>query len=304
MGGIGFFECINDPLAAKLLFDTAENWLQQKGANAVDGPINFGDRDKWWGLLVDGFISPSYGMNYNPPYYKLLFEANGYQDYFKQFTYYTPVHQPFNGLVVGKAKRVAQQDANYHFRHIKKSEIMAYAEPFRVMYNKAWGNHTGIAEMTPEHAQKIVKELKPIMDPRLIWFGYYKDEPVSFFIMLPDVNLAFKGLNGQFGWWEKLKFFYQLRTNKITRILGIVYGVVPEHQGKGVETAMVFAAGKLIKDPTKTQYIDYEMNWIGDFNPKMIKVAEMVGGYVIKTHITYRKIFDTSIPFERCPVMK
>ncbi len=22
---------------------------------AMDGPINFGDRDRWWGLLIDGF---------------------------------------------------------------------------------------------------------------------------------------------------------------------------------------------------------------------------------------------------------
>jgi len=302
-GGIGFFECENNPEAAKALFEVAEDWLKSKGVNAIDAPINFGDRDKWWGLLVDGFIEPSYGMNYNLPYYKDLFEANGYQDYFKQFTYYTPVNAPVNGIVIGKAKRVSQ-DPNYTFRHLKKHEIMKFAEPFRQMYNKAWGNHSGIAEMTVEHAQAIVKELMPIMDPRLIWFGFYKGEPISFFIMLPDVNQAFKYLSGKFGLWEKIKLAYLLRTKVIKRILGIVYGVVPEHQGKGVETAMVYHAGVIVKDPNIMHYTDYEMNWIGDFNPKMMKVAVMVGGTIIKTHITYRKILDPAIPFERCPVMK
>ncbi len=52
-GGVGFFECINSPEAATQLFDTAKEWLQQRGMEALDGPINFGDRDRWWGLLVE-----------------------------------------------------------------------------------------------------------------------------------------------------------------------------------------------------------------------------------------------------------
>ena len=53
-GGVGFFDCINDKQAAHKLFDTAKLWLQNEGMEAMDGPINFGDRDKWWGLLVEG----------------------------------------------------------------------------------------------------------------------------------------------------------------------------------------------------------------------------------------------------------
>jgi hypothetical protein len=37
------------------------------GVEAMDGPINFGDRDKWWGLMVEGFDKePMYGMSFNP----------------------------------------------------------------------------------------------------------------------------------------------------------------------------------------------------------------------------------------------
>ncbi len=86
-GGIGFFECINDQKAAHLLFDHAKNWLQERGMEAMDGPINFGERDSWWGLLVDGFISPAYKTNYNPPYYKDFFESYGFQIYFEQWCY-------------------------------------------------------------------------------------------------------------------------------------------------------------------------------------------------------------------------
>ena len=68
--GIGFFECINDQVAANLLFDTGKKWLEDQGATYMDGPINFGRRDKWWGLLTKGFeLEPNYQCNYNFPYY-------------------------------------------------------------------------------------------------------------------------------------------------------------------------------------------------------------------------------------------
>ena len=86
-GGVGFFECINDQMAANLLFDTAKEWLQARGMEAMDGPINFGEKDNWWGLLIDAKTDVMYGMSYNPKYYIELFEQYGFKDYYKQFNY-------------------------------------------------------------------------------------------------------------------------------------------------------------------------------------------------------------------------
>jgi hypothetical protein len=45
------------------------------GVEGMNGPINFGEKDKFWGLLVEGFKNPSYQENYNPSYYQQLFES-------------------------------------------------------------------------------------------------------------------------------------------------------------------------------------------------------------------------------------
>jgi hypothetical protein len=66
VGGMGFFDCINNQEAADMLLDVARHWLGQRGMEAMDGPINFGERDKWWGLLVEGFHEPLWSMNFNP----------------------------------------------------------------------------------------------------------------------------------------------------------------------------------------------------------------------------------------------
>src|SRR5690554_5192440 len=93
-GGMGFFECINDPKAAFLLFDTCKEWLLARGMEAMDGPINFGDRHNWWGLLVKGFEEPNYCMPYHFPYYQELFEEYGFKVYFEQYTYHRKVEDP------------------------------------------------------------------------------------------------------------------------------------------------------------------------------------------------------------------
>jgi len=104
-GGIGFFECINDRSVAFDLLDTAKNWLKEQGMKAMHGPINFGENDKFWGLLIEGFNSPSYGMNYNAPYYKKIFEDYGFIKAYDQLTNVldatSPLPERLHGLLTG-----------------------------------------------------------------------------------------------------------------------------------------------------------------------------------------------------------
>ena len=144
--------------------------------------------------------------------------------------------------------------------------------------------------------------MKPILDRRLLYFGFYKGEPVSFFLSLPEINQIFKYVNGKLNWIGKLKFLYHslMKTNR--KAFGILFGVVPEHQGKGLDGAMIMNSRAVLQDQYN-RYDEYEMNWIGDFNPKMILVVEQVGGTVCKRHATYRKLFDETKPFKRAPIL-
>ncbi|WP_422361453.1 hypothetical protein [Reichenbachiella sp.] len=300
-GGTGFFECINDQAAANLLFDVAKDWLKSQGMEAMDGPINFGDRDKWWGLLVDGFdIEPNYQCNYHFPYYQELFENYGFQVYFKQFTFIRNTFDPFHPRIMEKSD-VLNKDPDYSFEHMKLSNLEKYTEDFRLVYNVAWANHDGVAEMSKEQSQAIMKQMKPIIDEKIIWFAYYKGEPVAFYLNLPEVNQIFKYVNGKLDLIGKLKFVWHKwrKTNK--KMLGLVFGVAPAHQGKGLDGALVMATAQMVQKDYK-RYPILEMNWIGDFNRKMILVVKQVGGEIGKTHHTYRYLFDRNKPFERMPI--
>jgi hypothetical protein len=122
------------------------------------------------------------------------------------------------------------------FRYIPKSEFDKAPAYFLEVYTKAWGGHKGVKPMDIEGAKKIFKKLKPIADPKLIWFGFYKEQPIAFYISIPELNQLFKHVDGNMNWWGKLKFLYHKLRGRNTKMLGIVFGVVPEWHGKGIET--------------------------------------------------------------------
>jgi hypothetical protein len=298
-GGMGFFDCINDKGAAFLLFDASRDWLKSKGMEAMDGPINFGERDSFWGCLVDGYHEPLYNMPYNYPYYQELFESYGFKNYFYQYTYHRKIEK--GGLspeIQDKARRVFE-NPDYSFDIFSNRKIKSIANDFMIIFNAAWARFPGVPKINTAHALALLKQMKPILDKRLIHIAYFKGEPVGFFIMMPDIYQVFRKFNGKLTLINKLRLVYNLRVSKsVTRIIGRIFGVVPEHQGKGVEGGLVMAFEKYANGP-RFQYTDLELNWIGDFNPTMMKVCEQIGSKIYKTHATYRYLFDPNAHFER-----
>lgn len=300
-GGMGFFECIKNREVAFDLFNTCKAWLQQQGMEAMDGPVNFGERDIWWGLLIDGYDrEPNYRCNYQLPYYKEFFDAYGFQVYFKQLTFGLNVFDRFSDKIYEKARNILA-DPNYHFDHLKKKNIEKYIEDFRTIYNKAWARH-GVPQISSLQAKAQMQQILPFLDEKIIWYGYYKDEPIAIYMNIPEINQIFKYVNGKLDLVGKIKFLYHKWRKSCKKMLGLVYGIVPEFQGKGVDGALIVATGKMVQEEYR-RYPVLEMNWIGDFNPKMIRVVEQLESKVVKTHVTYRKLFDDTKPFKRMKIL-
>ena len=88
---------------------------------------------------------------------------------------------------------------------------------------------------------------------------------------------------------------------KCTKFTGIVFGIVPVFQGKGLDSFMVGEAHKTV---LKNPYDEYEMQWIGDFYPKKFNVALGLGDvYQSRKLITHRYLFDRTKEFKRDPIL-
>ena len=302
VGGIGFFECINDQDAADLLLDNARHWLIQHDMEAMDGPINFGERDRWWGLITEGFTPPLYCMNYNPPYYVLLFENYGFKLFYNQICFAMDAQKPIAQKTIDRHK-IHEADPDISFEIIKKNNLEKYAADFVEVYNKAWAGHGGLKQLNKELVLIMFKKMKPVMDESLVYFAYHKGTAIAMFINLPDINQYFKHLNGKFGLLQKLEFVWRQKFRRSRKFVGVVFGVVPEWQGTGIDSYIIGECRKIIQVPNYL-YTEYEMQWIGDFNPKMINVAENFGDtYRSRNLATYRYLFDRTKEFHRHPMV-
>jgi len=295
-GGVGFFECINDQQAASKLFDRCKEWLSAKGIEAMDGPVNFGERESWWGLLTEGFTPVPYKMNYNPPYYRTLFEKYGFKIYFEQWCYSRDVMNLLEEKFYRRHLAI-QNDKRYRSEHFKKNKLEKYAADFHTIYNKAWAKRGEGKELGVRQVQQFFKSMKALIDEKIIWFVYHDEKPVGMWVNLPDVNQIFRKFNGRFGIIEKLRFYLMLKRRVPDKFIGLVFGVVPEHQGKGIDSYMIVEGSKIIQ--SQKLYKNYEMQWIGDFNPKMVSIAISLGTQKSRTLKTYRYLFDRTKPFER-----
>ena len=302
-GGCGFFECIDDQPVANLMFDAARDWLRARGMEAMDGPINFGQRRDWWGLLVEGYeFQPLYKNPYNPPYYKALFENYGFRNYFNQFSYvWTTNLSEASDRIFTRSERLLAMPG-YHVENIDMEHLEEAAEQFRNIYNRAWALFSGVKPMTREEALHLLREMKPILDPNIVFFAYYNDEPIGFFVSIPDLNRLIGKFRGRFGLWQKLRLMWDLRVRKRgDRIFGLIFGIAPEYHGKGVESTIMVEYWHFLVE-RQSRYKSLELAWIGDFNPVMNRMIE---NYVCatrhKVHTTYRYLFDRTKEFSRCP---
>lgn len=299
-GGIGFFECINNIDTAFLLFDTAKEWLKSKGIEAMDGPINFGETDKYWGLLVNGFTHPSFDVPYNPPYYQELFESYGFQVYYKMEGFHLDITKP----LPERLKKIAEwvlHKPGYEFRHFSWKEEEKCTKDFAEVFNEAWSSFKEHFEpLEPEYIRATLKKAKPILDEEFIWIAYFEGKPIAIFLMFPDLNQILKHLNGRLDLVSMLKFLWFKKRKAMTRAKGLLMGVIPQYQNHGIESAFIHNLAAVFRH--KPHYTEIEFSWVADFNPKMRKIFIAVGCKPAKDYITYRYLFDRSKEFKRYPI--
>jgi hypothetical protein len=302
-GGVGFFEVIDSKEAAFKLFDTAREWLTIRGIEAMDGPINFGENDNNWGLLVDGFMQQGYGMPYHKKYYRAFFEEYGFKNYFEQYSYHKTARGADNRLIqfperIMKIAAWLTKRPGYSFYHFEFRNIDKYVRDIVEIYNSTWSVFKeDFTPLDPSFLQESIDKARMIVDEELIWFAYFNDKPIAFFILVPDLNQILKHFSGTLNILELIWFAYLKLAHKMTRMRAVAGGVHPSYQNSGVESAIFLQIYEVLKK--KPWFKELELSWVGDFNPKMIAIYEALGAEKAKTHITYRYFINKKLPFVR-----
>ena len=302
-GGIGFFEVVENKEAAFILFNVALEWHRLHGMEAMDGPVNFGENDNNWGLLVEGFTQPGFGMSYNKKYYRNYFEEFGFKNYFEQYSYHRDIRNSNNKIVefperIMKIAEWLSKRPGYSFQHFEFRNKEKYVKDIVEIYNSTWSVFKeDFTPLDPAILEESFGNAKLIIDEKLIWFAYFNHKPIAFFVLFHDLNQILKHMDGKMGPWNIIRFAYFKITHEITRMRAVVGGVHPSHQNSGVESAIFFQLYKVFKK--KPWFKELELSWVGDYNPRMIAIYEALGARIAKTHITYRYMINRELPFIR-----
>lgn len=299
-GGMGFFECVNNQEAADMLFNACRDWLSQRGMKAMDGPVNFGENDNFWGLLVEGFVPSAWGMNYNPPYYRTLFENYGFKRYFEQVSSLLDFTKPFPERFWKIADWVRTRNT-YECRHFEPGQADRYIRDLKEIYDDAWQFHENFVPLKEETVKKELQEGKGLIDPELIWFAYCKNEPVAFMVMFPDPSPILKRFNGNLNIINKIRFLWLKKRHHMDRTRVTIMGVKIRYQRSGIESLLFSHAFQAMKK--KPWYTHVELSWVGDFNPKMRALLESVGADFHQRHNTYRYLFGNEEVFVRSGII-
>jgi hypothetical protein len=294
MGGIGFIEMENDQNLTNAIIDFAKDWHLKRGYHAMRGPINFGENDTYWGLLVENYEDPPvYGMFYHHPYYKKLIETTGAEKFEDHYSFDRDLYAPFPDKIERISERLLERDY-VQFRELNKKNLMKDAEYIRQIYNQAWRDQDiaeregEFTELSVETVQKMAKDLKPVLLDGSSYLTFVNGEPASFIVTLADINELLVNTHGRIRLWHIPKLLRFKKT--VTRIRIIAYGTVPKFRKLGLEALVFYKGVQGVRD-NNPSLKRLEGAWISEKNWLMQRSVEALGCSHHKTHRTYQWLF-------------
>jgi GNAT superfamily N-acetyltransferase len=282
IGLFGYYECIPDQAAARMLLEAARRWLQDKKMTCMRGPWSFVSQE--WGMVVEGFTpSPVIMGPYNPPYYNDHLTAFGLQKVKDLLCWYLSsaegdrVPERIYALTDAVARRYG-----IRVRQINMNRFEQEVQSVIDISNSSIVANWGYSPVTQAEVQALARDLKPVIQPKGVVFAEDRQGcPIGFAIVIPDVNALLKGLNGYlfpFGWLKLLLGLPRLRRYRV-----FAMGVTPEYQGKAVDSLLIRALSDAINSPDTWA----EINYVLEDNYPMINAVKRFGARPLRRYRVY-----------------
>jgi GNAT superfamily N-acetyltransferase len=291
LGGIGFIEMEDKHGIAEAIINFGKEWHKEKGYEGFRGPINFGENDTFWGILIDGFEDHNvYGMLYHYEYYEELIKQTAPEKFDDVYMYQMDMSNSLPDRLAKITDRLKSRD-NIEVRPIDKKNLERDGEMIRQIYNQAFHNQV-IEEreeefigITRETIRQMIKKLKPVLMPGTSPIVFVDGEPASFLVSVPDLHEISAKTGGTLKWWQLYHLIgFKKRAQKFRPL---AFGTVPKYRGRGLE-ALVFAEGLRW---TKEHYPNIETlegGFVSEKNWIMRRSLEAFGCEIAKTYRVYK----------------
>lgn len=286
-GTFGLFECVDDPVVAAALLETAIHWLRARGLKHALGPIDY-STNYACGLLVEGFgSSPKILLNYNPPYYAELIDAAGLRKAKDLYTYAYNMHQG----IPARWLRVAERSRKRNRVHVRPVNLKDYDNELariEAIYNRAWEDNWAAVPMTHAEFVHMGRNMKELVFNGLLLIAEADGEPAGFAMTIPDINPTLQRIgNGRLLPTGFLRLLGDLRPGGLMGLRTIALGVLPGFRKRGITELLILetiASGQRLSMP------NVELGWTLEDNDLMNRAIENLGGSRIRRYRIYERM--------------
>ena len=294
VGCFGLFECVNDPAVAAALFEAATNWLRATGRDEIMGPIDY-STNYVCGLLVEGFdFPPTLLTAHNPPYYPALIEGLGFNKVIDFYAWW--FSEPVRAAT--RLRRLAASLRKRDAATIRQGNLKNFrteAGRLREIYNDAWKENWGFVPFTEKEFEFMAKELKQLVVPEFTLIAEVGDEPVGFILCVPDINVAFRKINGRLTSYGLpiglAKLLYHKSRIRTARLIAL--GVKPKYRRGGIAEMLVL---RIIEDAMIKRGFTGELSMTLEDNHLINRFLAAIGAKKYKTYRIYRRRIDSGLP--------
>jgi hypothetical protein len=288
-GAFGLIAAEDDPAIFAALFAEAEAWLKARGMAVAMGPLNLSVNEEV-GLLVDGFeTSPMVMMGHDPRYVGGRIEEQGYAKAKDIYAYLGAVSG--HDMPDAVFKRANRDPApGVVLRPLDMKDYAAEVGRLTEILNDAWRDNWGFTPTTEEETRHLATAMRPVIDPRLVWFAEIDGAAAGVLVALPNLNEAIAGLDGKllpFG-WAKLLWRLKVKRVKTLRVplMGVRKAYARTLRGRLLPFQLI---GRAAAEATKLGYERCEFSWILEENLPMRSICEAAGAKLYKTYRIYEK---------------
>ena len=289
---VGHFGCLSaedNPEVFAALLNTAEDFLRSRGVTHVQGPFSLSINEET-GLLVEGFETPPMLlMGHDPVYAAARLEALGYRKEKDVYAYLLDMETPLSS----SARRMLELPlpASVTMRRLNFKDYSNEIRRIVDIYNDAWSGNWGFVPLTEPEGEAMAKQMRMLLDDRLVWFAEADGQAVAFIVALPNINEAVRDLDGRllpFG-WAKLLWRLKMRRVKSARVplMGVRRSLSGTLIGSAIPLQLI---GSVLPANADFGFRWIELSWILEDNLPMRRILERLGARAYKTYRVYGKV--------------
>jgi GNAT superfamily N-acetyltransferase len=287
-GHFGFFETIDDYEVARLLFDTARQWLRERRMTVMRGPYNLGGNDDP-GFLVGGEDCPPVMLEaHTKPYYPTMAERYGMVKYTEGYAYRIdrPVGGDLNSAIPLKIIRVAERIQQRAGVTVRRARLDHWDEEITIargLFNAALMHLRDHVPMSEEQFRSMALEMKDLLHEDLVYFAEVNGEPIAFSLAIPDINrVLIHGNGGRYPWdWLRM-WWYSRRIDVLSFKIMVM---LPQYHGRGLDAILYLNTARAA---LARGYRWMDMSLIAEENTAVRLLAEKVGGRIFKRYRIYQ----------------